>query len=154
MATTELSRLPGLEVVTEHAQPAPGHFIERGPQKRLMVFSGRSHPDLAQRIAEKLGVELGAVELRTFANDETYCRYEESIRGADVFIVQPTCGNPATGISTNDALMEMLVMVDAAVGGSAEEPSREPHQQPCSVLTRSDSQHGQRRPLSGDRTLP
>ena len=49
MATTELARLPGLEAVTEHAHPAPGHWIERGPQKRLMVFSGRSHPDLAQR---------------------------------------------------------------------------------------------------------
>ena len=53
-----------------------------------MVFAGRSHPDLAQNIAEKLGVELGDVELETFANDETYCRYLESIRGADVFIVQ------------------------------------------------------------------
>src|SRR5581483_5217136 len=91
MATTELSRLPGLEAVTEHSRPEPGHYLERGPQKRLMVFSGRSHPDLAQRIAEKLGVELGAVELSTFANDETYCRYDESIRGADVFLVQTGC---------------------------------------------------------------
>ena len=49
--------------MTEHAQPQPGHWIERGPSKRLMVFSGRSHPDLAQRIADKLGVELGEIEL-------------------------------------------------------------------------------------------
>ena len=76
VATTELSRLPGLEVATEHAHPEPGHYIERGPQKRLMVFAGRSHPDLASRIAEKLGVELGGIELSTFANDETYCRYD------------------------------------------------------------------------------
>ena len=62
-----------------------------------MVFSGRSHPELAQQIAEKLGVELGEVELKTFANGETYCRYDESIRGADVFIVQTGCdaGRPA-----------------------------------------------------------
>ena len=119
MATTELSRLPGLEAVTEHEQPAPGHWLERGPQKRLMVFSGRSHPDLARNIAEKLGVELGGIDLGTFANDETYCRYDESIRGADVFIVQPTCANPVTGLSPNDALMELMIMIDAAVGASA-----------------------------------
>ena len=72
-------------------EPSAGHWIERGPQKRLMVFSGRSHPELAQRIAEQLGVELGEVELKTFANGETYCRYDESIRGADVFLVQTGC---------------------------------------------------------------
>ncbi len=48
-----------------------------------------------------------------------YCRYEESIRGADVFIVQSICGNPQTGITANDALMELLFMIDAAVGASA-----------------------------------
>ena len=69
-------------------EPSQGHWIERGPQKRLMVFAGRSHPALAAEIAEKLGVELGDVDLETFPNGETYCRYEESIRGADVFIVQ------------------------------------------------------------------
>ncbi|MEI7625001.1 MAG: ribose-phosphate pyrophosphokinase [Actinomycetota bacterium] len=84
-----------------------------------MLFSGRANPELAQRIAEKLGVELGPVTLKTFSNGEVYCRYGESIRGADVFIVQPTCENPATGINANDALMELLVMIDAAVGASA-----------------------------------
>src|SRR5581483_7029805 len=111
--TSELSRLPGLEAVTEHTRPAPGHWIERGPQKRLMVFSGRSHPDLAQNIAEKLGVELGAVELATFANDETYCRYDESIRGADVFIVQTGCA------PVDKNLMELLVMIQGAKLASA-----------------------------------
>ena len=83
---TEIA-LPGLEgsVVNE---PKAQHYIVRGPEKRLMVFSGRSHPALAQAIAAKLDVELGDVELSTFPNDETYCRYLESIRGADVFIVQ------------------------------------------------------------------
>ena len=87
--------------------------------KRLMVFGGRSNPELAHRIADKLGVGLGAVTLKTFSNGEVYCRYEESIRGADVFIVQSTCGNPDTGVNANDALMELLVMIDAAVGASA-----------------------------------
>ena len=87
--------------------------------KRLMLFSGRANPGLAQAIGARLGVELGPVTLKTFSNDEVYCRYEESIRGADVFIVQPMCGNPATGINANDALLELLVMIDAAVGASA-----------------------------------
>src|ERR1700704_4326273 len=87
--------------------------------KRLMLFSGRANPVLAAKIADKLGVDLGPVTLKTFTNGEVYCRYEESIRGADVFIVQPTCGNPVTGVSPNDALMELMFMIEAAVGASA-----------------------------------
>jgi len=87
--------------------------------KRLMLVSGRANPQLAIDIADKLDVDLGPVTLKTFSNGEVYCRYEESIRGADVFIVQPTCGNPDTGITANDALMELLVMIEAAVGASA-----------------------------------
>ena len=99
-------------------RPAPSE-LELDARKRLMLFSGRANPNLAARIAAKLGVELGSVTLKTFTNGEVYCRYDQSVRGADVFIVQPTCGNPDTGLSANDALMELLVMVDAAVGGSA-----------------------------------
>jgi ribose-phosphate pyrophosphokinase len=113
VATTELASLPGLGPMTEHAQPQPGHWIERGPSKRLMVFAGRSHPDLAQRIADKLGVELGGIELSTFANDETYCRYDESIRGADVFLVQTGCA------PVDKNLMELLVMIQGAKLASA-----------------------------------
>jgi ribose-phosphate pyrophosphokinase len=87
--------------------------------KRLMLFSGRANPELAAKIAGKLGVDAGPVTLKTFSSGEVYCRYEESIRGADVFLIQPICGNPATGISANDALMELLFMIDAAVGASA-----------------------------------
>ena len=93
--------------------------LDIGYDKRLMVFSGRAHPELAAKIGGNLGVDLGGVTLKTFSNGEVYCRYEESIRGADVFLVQPTCGNPRTGISTNDALMELLTMIEAAVGASA-----------------------------------
>jgi len=96
-----------------------GSQLDIGYDKRLMLFSGRAHPALANDIAGKLGVELGGVTLKTFSNGEVYCRYEESIRGADIFIVQPICGNPRTGLTANDALMELLEMVDAAVGGSA-----------------------------------
>jgi ribose-phosphate pyrophosphokinase len=99
--------------------PAEQSELRADPGKRLMLFSGRANRALAARIADRLGVALGQVTTKTFANGEVYCRYEESVRGADVFIVQPTCGNPEEGLSTNDALMELLVMVDAAVGGSA-----------------------------------
>src|SRR4029450_4393358 len=74
--TTELS-LPGLDVTPTVPETKPNHWIERGPQKRLMVFSGRSHSDLAQRIAEHLGVELGDVELKTFAHAGAYVRDSE-----------------------------------------------------------------------------
>ena len=110
--TTELV-LPGLGPPDGMTQEQPGHWIERGPQKRLMVFSGRSHSDLANRIAEQLGVQLGEVELSTFANGETYCRFDESIRGADIFIVQTGC----EPIDRN--VMELLFMVQAAKLASA-----------------------------------
>ncbi|GEL24282.1 ribose-phosphate pyrophosphokinase [Pseudonocardia sulfidoxydans NBRC 16205] len=98
----------------------PGtHCMHLGYRKRLMLFSGRANPALADAIGRELGVGLGSVTLKTFSNDEVYCRFTESIRGADVFIVQPMCGNPATGVNTNDALLELLVMIDAAVGASA-----------------------------------
>ena len=93
--------------------------MRRDYDKRLMLVSGRANPALAAKIADKLGVELSEVNTKTFDNGEVYCRYGESVRGADVFIVQPTCANAAAGMTTNDALMELLVMVDAAVGGSA-----------------------------------
>jgi ribose-phosphate pyrophosphokinase len=110
--TTELA-LPGLEGTGAAPEPRPGHWIERGPWKRLMVFSGRSHPELAQKISEHLGVGRGEVRLETFANDETYCRYEESIRGADVFLVQTGCP------PVDKNLMELLLMIQAAKLASA-----------------------------------
>src|SRR6266567_939180 len=109
--TAELA-LPGLEKATM-TQPAEGHWIERGTHKRLMVFAGRSHPDLANAIAQQLGLELGDVVLDTFKNGETYCRYEESIRGADVFLVQTGC------IPVDAYLMELMFMVQAAKLASA-----------------------------------
>src|SRR6266487_1481405 len=111
---TETATLPGLETVDPPVpEGEPKRWIERGPQKRLMLFSGSSNRELAERIAETLGVELGEVRLKTFANGETYCRYEDSIRGADVFIVQS--GNAPV----NDHLVELLIMIQAAKLASA-----------------------------------
>jgi ribose-phosphate pyrophosphokinase len=106
--------LPGLETV-EPVLPVTERtpWIERGPQKRLMLFSGRSNPELAEKIADKLNVSLGEVELKTFANGETYVRYDDSIRGSDAFIIQS--GSPPV----NDHLLELLIMVQAAKLASA-----------------------------------
>ena len=98
---------------------APPSDLRAENDKRLMLVSGRANPRLAARIAAKLDVALSPMTLKTFSNGEVYCRFEESVRGADVFIVQPTCANVATGLTTNDAVMELLAMIDAAVGGSA-----------------------------------
>jgi ribose-phosphate pyrophosphokinase len=87
--------------------------------KRLMVFGGRCSMELAAKIARKLDLDLGEATLKTFANGEVYCRYEESIRGADVFLVQSTAANEENGLTPNDALMELLMMIDAAQGASA-----------------------------------
>jgi ribose-phosphate pyrophosphokinase len=105
--------LPGLVTDVPQAAMTTGHAIPLVPQKRLMVFAGRSHPELAARIAERLGVELGEIELTTFANGETYCRYCESIRGADVFIVQTGCQ------PVDQNVMELLFMIQAAKLASA-----------------------------------
>ena len=82
-------------------------------QKNMMVFTGRSNPALAEKIAAELGVELGDVRLETFANGEIYARYMQSVRGADVFIIQSISGQ------VNDTLMETLIMADAAHRASA-----------------------------------
>ncbi|MGH3077285.1 MAG: ribose-phosphate diphosphokinase [Gaiellaceae bacterium] len=105
--------LPGLDADVPQVEMRAGHAIPLTPQKRLMVFSGRSHPELAAKIAEQLNVELGEVELTTFANGETYCRYDESIRGADVFILQTGC----EPVDRN--LMELFFMIQGARLASA-----------------------------------
>ena len=88
--------------------------METVTTKRLHLYSGSSHPELAEEIAEHLRVTLGETNLRTFANGEMHCRYGESIRGADVFIIQTHGGMPV-----NDALMQQLIMIDAAKRASA-----------------------------------
>ena len=81
--------------------------------KRMLVFSGTSNPELSEGVARHLGIELGNVKIDAFANGEIYVRYLESVRGCDVFIVQSMCA------PVNSTLMEMLIMVDAAKRASA-----------------------------------
>ena len=87
--------------------------LERTAENRMILFSGRGYPELADCIAERLDLSLGEVEITKFSNGEMYARYEESVRGADVFIIQ-SLGEPV-----NDNLMELLVMIDAAKRASA-----------------------------------
>jgi ribose-phosphate pyrophosphokinase len=81
--------------------------------KRMQVFAGTSNPELAEGVARHLGIELGNVKISQFANGEIYIRYLESVRGADVFIIQSVCS------PVNETLMELLIMVDAAKRASA-----------------------------------
>jgi ribose-phosphate pyrophosphokinase len=93
--------------------------LDMGYDKRMMVAAGRASRDLGAKIASKIGVGLTDAGLKTFTDGEVYCRYAESIRGADLFIVQSIVGNEPEGVNVNDTLMELLVMIDAAVGASA-----------------------------------
>jgi ribose-phosphate pyrophosphokinase len=85
------------------------------------------------------------VTLKTFSNDEVYRRFQESIRGADVFLVQPMRSNPEAGVNANDALLELLVMVDAAVGASA---NRVIAVTPWYEYSRQDKKSAPREPIS------
>jgi ribose-phosphate pyrophosphokinase len=74
----------------------------------LKVFSGSAHPELTKEVADVLGVGLGQARLRRFPDTEVSFQIDENIRGADVFIVQPTCAN--AGGSVNDHVLELLIM--------------------------------------------
>jgi ribose-phosphate pyrophosphokinase len=93
--------------------------LELITKKRLHLVAGRSHRELAVEVAQCLGVELGEVNIAEFANGEIHCRFGQSIRGADVFIFQGHCSSSSPDMSINDALMEQLIMVDAARRASA-----------------------------------
>lgn len=82
--------------------------------KILRVYSGSSNRPLAEKIASLLGVELSGLTLKQFANGEIYARYDETVRGADVFLIQSVAG-----ANVNDMLMELLIATDAAKRASA-----------------------------------
>jgi ribose-phosphate pyrophosphokinase len=84
---------------------------------KLHVVSGRANLPLAENIARHLGIDLGETNLDNFANGEVHCRFGESVRGMDVFIVQSHSATES--MSINDALVEHLIMVDAARRASA-----------------------------------
>ncbi|MCB1270040.1 MAG: ribose-phosphate diphosphokinase, partial [Microthrixaceae bacterium] len=92
-------------------------MVELVTKKRLVLVAGRANHDLAEEVAEVLGTRLDPVSMSEFANGELHCRFGDSIRGADVFIIGSHC---STGeLSVNDAIMEQLIMVDAAKRASA-----------------------------------
>ena len=91
--------------------------MERVTKKRLALYAGRTHLDLAQEIARCLDIPLGEPNLVDFSNGEIRPRFAESVRGTDVFIIQSHAGS--NGKSVNDSIMEQLIMIDAAQRASA-----------------------------------
>ncbi|XP_014205728.1 ribose-phosphate pyrophosphokinase 1 isoform X2 [Copidosoma floridanum] len=104
-----------------------GYLQSRMPN--IKVFSGTSHPDLAQRIVDRLGIDIGKVVTKKFSNLETCVEIGESVRGEDVYIVQSGCGE------VNDNLMELLIMINACKIASA---SRVTAVIPCFPYARQD----------------
>ena len=83
----------------------------------MALYTGRTHPALAEEVAQHLEVQLGEANIIEFANGELRPRFGESVRGGDVFIMQTHCGHD--GRSVNDSIMEQLIMIDAAYRASA-----------------------------------
>lgn len=98
---------------TTVAEPKEQKPIERRSLSGMKLFSGNAHPRLAQRVAEYLGIELGKMTATKFSDGEIRIMVDESARGHDVFILQPTCS------PTNDNVMELLIMLDAFRRASA-----------------------------------
>ncbi|MGB3309396.1 MAG: ribose-phosphate pyrophosphokinase [Nodosilinea sp.] len=90
--------------------PSLPHF---GENNRLKLFSGSANVDLAREVARYLGLDLGPMVRKRFADGEVYIQIQESIRGCDVYLIQPTCQ------PVNDHLMELLIMIDACRRASA-----------------------------------
>lgn len=113
--------------------------VKRPNDKKLMLFSGRANPELAQEVADMLGVAVAKTKLVTYANSEIYVRYEESVRGCDAFVLQSHCA------PVNENLMEQLIMVDALKRASAK---RITVVAPFFPYARQDKKHLGREPIS------
>jgi ribose-phosphate pyrophosphokinase len=87
--------------------------VELLTKKRLQVFSGGGYPELAEEVVDHLGMKLGEVDIHEFLNGELYVRFNENVRGSDVFIFQTHCS------PVNNNIMEQLIMIDAAKRASA-----------------------------------
>ena len=89
--------------------------------KSIKIFTGNSNPNLAKAICQELGVPLGNSEVGSFADGENFASIYETVRGADVFVVQSTCPFEKDGRlhTVNDSLMELLIMIDALRRASA-----------------------------------
>ena len=84
--------------------------MEKVTTKRLALYTGRTHPALAQEVAQHLDIEVGSDNLVEFANGEVRCSFGESVRGTDVFIMQTHYG--VDNRSVNDSIMEQLIMIE------------------------------------------
>jgi ribose-phosphate pyrophosphokinase len=113
--------------------------IKATGQKKLMLFTGRAHPDLAADVAEQLGVEIVPTSAYDFANGEIFVRFEESVRGCDAFVLQ----SHTTPVNT--WLMEQLLMIDALKRASAK---RITVIAPFYAYARQDKKHRGREPIS------
>jgi ribose-phosphate pyrophosphokinase len=108
-------------------------------EKRMVLISGRAHPDLAAEIASALGVDMVPTTAYDFANGEIYVRFGESVRGCDAFVIQSHCA------PINQWLMEQLLMVDALKRASAK---RITVIAPFYGYARQDKKHRGREPIS------
>ena len=113
--------------------------ITSSSEKRLVLASGRAHPDLAHEIADVLGVDLVPMDAYDFANGEIYVRFGESVRGCDAFVIQSHTA------PINEWLMEQLIMVDALKRASAK---RITVIAPFYPYARQDKKHRGREPIS------
>mgnify|MGYP006178420455 FL=1 len=113
--------------------------ITQNNAKRMVLIAGRSHPELAQAVADNLGVELVPTRAYNFANGEIFVRFEESIRGCDVFVLQTHTA------PVNEWIMEHLLMVDALKRASAK---RITVVAPFYGYARQDKKHAGREPIS------
>ncbi|MFN4847093.1 MAG: ribose-phosphate diphosphokinase [Rhodoluna sp.] len=113
--------------------------IKTSGQKRLVLASGRGHPELAQEIATLLGTEIVPTTSYNFANGEIFVRFDESVRGVDAFVIQ------SHSAPINDQLMEQLIMIDALKRASAK---RITVVSPFFPYARQDKKHKGREPIS------
>jgi ribose-phosphate pyrophosphokinase len=113
--------------------------LKRPTEKHLMICTGRAFPELAEEVATLLGTELVPTRSLTYANSEIYVRFEESVRGADAFVIQ---SHPAP---VNEWLMEQLIMIDALKRASAR---RITVVSPFYPYGRQDKKHAGREPIS------
>ena len=109
-------------------------------KKHLMIYSGTAHPELAQEISDYLQIPLSDVEIRRFASSEVYVRPKDSVRGADVFVIQ------THAVPVNESIMEQLIMIDAMKRASAK---RITAVIPYYGYSRQDKKSLSREPISG-----
>jgi len=130
---------------SSHARLERGLEDDRRSDDRVVgaemkVFCGTGHRALGEEVAAELGMPLGRVTIRRFEDGEIYARYEESVRGVDAFVIQPTCP------PVNENLMELLVMVDALSRASA---GRVTAVVPYYGYARQDKKNAPRSPITG-----